>query len=130
MTGSNPRAAVRTVFAADARPVSLGAAGSQQVLLGGPSGEPSPLVLGITRILAGQTSQLIAHDTSEVAYVLAGSGWMVTDTSRQAFAVGDAIVIEALSWHAIQAGDVLVEMLYVFPTSTVPLTWVHNSMMS
>ncbi len=127
MTESPAPASVRTVPTATVQPVSLGAAGSQRVLLGGPSAEPSPQVLGITRILAGQTSQLIAHDTSEVAYVLTGSGWMVTDTSRHPFAAGDAIVIEALSWHAIQAGEVSVEMLYVFPTPTVPPTSVHSS---
>ncbi len=107
--------------------MALGAAGSQRVLLGGGIGEPSPLVLGITSILPGQTSQLIAHDSSEIAYVLTGSGWITTDTFRHPFAAGDAIVIEALSWHAIQAADVAVEMLYVFPTPTIPPTRARDS---
>ena len=127
MTKSAAPTTVRIVPTASVQPVPLGAAGSQRVLLGGAAVGRSPLVLGLTQILAGQTSQLIAHDTSEVAYVLAGSGWMVTDTSRYPFAAGDAIVIDALSWHAIQASDVPVQMLYIFPTPAIPPTRIHRS---
>ena len=128
MTSSVDRApTMRIVTAADVPPIPLGGAGSQQVLLGEPCGDRSPLLMGITTLLPGGTSALIEHDTAEIAYVLSGSGWMVSDRSEHAFTAGDAIFIEARCWHAIRAGGDGVQMLYVFPTPGVPATRVHES---
>lgn len=82
MTGSSPRATVRTVRGAAVAAVPLGVSGSQQLLLGGPTDEPSPHGPRAHSDVAGDTSPLIAHDASEVAYVLGGLGWMVTGGRR------------------------------------------------
>ncbi|MGI8720815.1 MAG: cupin domain-containing protein [Geodermatophilaceae bacterium] len=87
----------------------------------------SPLMMGITTLRPGRTTPLIEHDTAELAYVLSGSGWMVTDTSEHPFEVGDAVLIDARCWHAIRAGADPVRMLYVFPTPTAPPTRTQGS---
>ena len=94
----------------------------QRVLAGRSLDDDSPLLLGVTTVDAHRSSALIEHDTAELAYVLSGSGWMVTDVAEHAFRAGDSILIEAGSWHAIRAGGQAVEMLYVFPTPDVPPT--------
>lgn len=127
MTTNSGRPTIRTVPTDRAKPVSLGDVGSQQLLLGESGATASPMLMGVTLIRPGRTSPLIEHDTAEVAYVLSGSGRMVTDTSEHPFVAGDAILIEARCWHAIRAGDGPVRMLYVFPTPTVPPTRRHHS---
>jgi quercetin dioxygenase-like cupin family protein len=72
------------------------------------------------------TSALIKHETAEVAYVLSGDGWLVTDRAEFPFTPGDGILIETRCWHAIRAGDEPVEMLFVFPTPTVPATQSYS----
>lgn len=116
------RASIRIVPSAAVEPVPLGDVGSQRVLLGEPLGDQSPLLMGVSSVAAGRQSPLIEHDTAEIAYVLKGSGWMVTDTSQHGFVAGDAIVIDARCWHAIRAADDGVEMVYVFPARAVPPT--------
>lgn len=70
----------------------------------------------------GQTSPMIEHDCAEVAYVISGDGWVITDRTAHPFVAGDAILIEARCWHAIRAGQAPVQMLYVFPTPSPPPT--------
>ena len=101
---------------------SLGNAGIQRVLLGEPRGDGSPVLLGVTVIQAGKTSPMIKHDSAEVAYVLSGTGSMVTDTASFPFATGNAILIGEHCWHAIRAGEEQVQMLYVFPGASPPPT--------
>lgn len=115
-----------TVPSSQVPAVPLGEVGAQQVLLGEPRGDGSPLLMGITSLFAGQTSALIEHDTAEIAYVLSGSGWMVGEDSTHPFAAGDAILIDARCAHAIRAGDDDVQMLYVFPTAGVPPTRAYE----
>lgn len=118
MTG--PGIIVSTPSAAEVMP--LGKAGSQQVLLGGSRGDASPMLLGVSHVLAGRRSDLIVHTTAEIAYVVQGSGAMVTDRGMHPFEAGDAILIEAGCWHAIQAGDAGAVMAYAFPQPDVPPT--------
>lgn len=98
------------------------AAGWQQLLLGGARQDGSPLLVGLTRVLSGRRTELIVHTVDEIAYVLEGSGAMATEEDSYAFAAGDAIVIGAGCWHAIEAGDTDVSMLYIFPQPDVPPT--------
>ncbi|WP_424531611.1 cupin domain-containing protein [Sphaerisporangium viridialbum] len=127
MTGEQGRAAptTRVVHASEVPAVPLGDAGTQRVLLGAPHADGSPLLMGISQVLPGRTSALIEHASAEIAYVLSGTGWMVTDTSEHPFGPGDAILIEEGCWHAIRAGEEPVEMVYVFPGSAVPATRAH-----
>ena len=121
------RPKVRVVTSARAPSAPLGDAGSQRVLLGEPCGDVSPMLMGITSLLPDQTSPLLEPDTAEMAYVIAGSGWMIGDGTQYAFTVGDAILIEPRCWHAIRSGNEGVGMLYVFPTAAVPPTRSHTS---
>lgn len=101
----------------------LGSVGVQQVLLGEPCGDNSPMLLGLSTVEAGRTSPLIEHDTAEVAYVTVGTGAMVTDRDEQPFAPGDAILIDAHCWHAIRAdAETRVQMVFAFPTPELPPT--------
>lgn len=118
---------MRVVTSARVPSAPLGDAGSQRVLLGEPCGDDSPMLMGITSLLPDQTSPLIEHDTAEIAYVIAGSGWMFGEGTEYAFTVGDAILIKPRCWHAIRAGNEGVEMLYVFPTAVVPPTRSRTS---
>jgi quercetin dioxygenase-like cupin family protein len=116
---------MRIVHASEIPALPLGQVGSQRVLLGAPRADGSPLLMGISHVHPERTSPLIEHDSAEIAYVLSGTGWMVTDESEHPFAPGDAILIEQGCWHAIRADQEPVEMLYVFPGSTVPATRTH-----
>lgn len=106
--------------------VPLGESGTQRVMVRATCGDRNELLMGISSLPAGHRSPLIEHDLIEVAYVLGGSGWMVTDNAEHPFAAGQAIVIAARCWHSIRAGAD-VEMLFVFPTSSVPPTRKHES---
>lgn len=119
MTGTG---ATRVVPAAAAAVVRLGDAATQHVLLGGARDDGSPLLLGLTVVGPGRTTALIEHDIAEVAYVLAGSGWMVTDVDALPFSAGDAVLIEPRGWHAIRAGEEEVRMVFVFPAPAPPPT--------
>lgn len=118
----NPSRPGVLVATPDGAPTSLGDVGWQQLLLGGGRGDGSPMLVGLTRVLAGQCSELIAHTVDEVAYVVEGTGAMVTDRDRHPFTAGDAILISAGSWHAIEAAGAGVSMLYAFPCPDVPPT--------
>lgn len=124
MRAEHAQPTIWTVSKADTPAAPLGDVGDQHVLLGGREVGGSPLRLGVSLVRAGLTSPLILHDTAEVAYVLDGSGWMVTDTTQHSFTAGDAILIEAGCWHAVRAGETAVQMVYVFPTPT-PITRTH-----
>lgn len=107
--------------------VNLGESGRQHVLLGGGQNDGSPILVGVTVVVTGQTTELIEHDTTEAAFVLAGKGWLVTDEDELPFGPGDAVLIGAHRWHAIRASTDEVRMLYVFPTSDVPPTRTMGS---
>jgi len=113
---------VRTCNVEDVPVVEVGAGVRQRVLAGGSRSDGSPLLVGVTTVEAHRTSRSIEHDTAELAYVLSGSGWMVTDVAEHPFRPGDSILIDARCWHAIRAGDTAVEMVYVFPSPDVPPT--------
>lgn len=113
---------IRVRHGDDAPGVEVAQGVVQRVLAGRSLDDDSPLLLGVTTVASHVTSGLIEHDTAELAYVLSGSGWMVTDVAEHPFRPGDSILIAAGSWHAIRAGEQAVEMLYVFPTPEVPPT--------
>lgn len=122
MTPDRDGPTIHTCHRDDVPAVEVGEGVVQRVLTGRSREDGSPLLLGVTTVDAHRTSRLIEHDTAELAYVLAGSGWMVTDTAQHPFRTGDSILIDARGWHAIQAGEETVEMLYVFPADDVPPT--------
>lgn len=102
--------------------IQLDGGGSQRVLLGAPLADGSPIMLGITRVPPGGITSLIEHETAEVAFVVTGTGAIVTDDGQHDFGPGAALLIEAHCWHAIRAGDEGVTMVYGFPSSSAPPT--------
>jgi hypothetical protein len=68
---AQPSPTVHVIHEMEVAQTALGQAGSQQILLGAPRDDQSPLLFGVTRVRAGRTTQLIEHDTAEVAYVIA-----------------------------------------------------------
>jgi gentisate 1,2-dioxygenase len=125
MSGQVTQPTIRTIRAADVPAALLGTAGVQHVLFGTPRADDSPILMGVSQVRPGMTTALIQHDTAELAYVVSGEGYIVTDRAEFPFAPRDGILIESGCWHAIRAGDEPVEMLFVFPTPTAPDTRVH-----
>lgn len=124
-SGKTTSPTIRVVPAAGVPAVVVTDGVVQRVLVGQPRADGSPLLLGITTVTAGATSALIEHDTAELAYVLAGTGEMVTHGGTHPFGPGDSLLIEPRCWHAIHAFDETVEMLFVFPTPSAPPTRHH-----
>jgi mannose-6-phosphate isomerase-like protein (cupin superfamily) len=128
MTAQAPRAPQVLVVAEESIPiVVLGGRGTQAVLLGAERGDGSPLLLGITKVFPGCTTDLIRHETAEIAYVLEGFGAIVMDEGSASFSPGSAILIEAGCWHAIRADEEQVSMIFSFPSAEAPRTERWNS---
>lgn len=124
MTGSPERGgpAVRVVHETSIPETPLNGAGSQRVLLGTPRGDDSPILVGVTRVNGGCTTELIEHDVAEFAYVVSGAGVLLTDRSEHPFGPGSALLIDARCWHAICADEREVVMLFGFPCPYLPAT--------
>lgn len=124
MTGSPERGGptVRVVRETSIQETPLNGAGSQRVLLGTPRGDGSPILVGLTRVDGGCTTELIEHDVAEFAYVISGGGVLVTDRSEHPFGPGSALLIDARCWHAIRAHEREVVMLFGFPCPDIPAT--------
>lgn len=127
VTASEGSPTIRCVSGAQTAATPLGRAGVQRVLLGASRCDGSPLLMGVSEVRPSLTTPLIQHDSAEIAYVLDGAGSMITDDAEHPFVRGDAILIEAGCWRAIRAAQQPVEMLFVFPSRTVPPTRIHPS---
>lgn len=103
--------------------------GWQKIFLGAHALTTSPLVMGLTHQRPYLRSPLICHETSEICFIVRGSGMMVTDEQEHYFEPGDALHIEPGCWHAIKTEAEEVEMVYVFPDSGLPATreWTEES---
>lgn len=130
MSGDPGSPTIHTQSAFEVPAADVGEGVAQRVLAGRPRGDESPLLLGITTVSPHCTSRLIEHDTAELAYVLSGSGLIVTEITEHPFQAGDSIMIDAGCWHAIRALEEPVEMLYVFPSPDAPPTRQHPSQLA
>ncbi|MGI8968503.1 MAG: cupin domain-containing protein [Chloroflexota bacterium] len=65
----------------------------------------------------------VAHETEEVAYVVAGAGELRLDDEIVQFKRGDALLIPPGVWHAVvNTGDEDVVMVFGFPHPDYPPT--------
>lgn len=79
--------------------------------------------LGYSVFTPGTEMTMVSHTVEEVAYVVAGSGEIRTETAASPFAAGDAIHIAPHIWHAVvNTGNVDVIMVFGFPHPTYPPT--------
>lgn len=109
---------VRTIALEDVPRIDLpGGSWSRMVVLGDAAS------LGYSVFTPGTTTDPVAHETEEVAYVLSGSGELRLDDGVVAFKAGDGLLIPAGVWHAVantSAEDVA--MVFGFPFPTYPPT--------
>ena len=114
---------VRTVALDEVPPIPLpGGSWSRMVLdsqtLGGNSSS-----LGYSVFAPGSLTAMVAHETEEVAYVVAGSGELRLDGASVPFTAGHGLFVPAGTWHAVAntgAEDVI--MVFGFPHPEYPPT--------
>lgn len=79
--------------------------------------------LGYSVFTAKTELQSVAHETEEVAYVVAGAGELRLDDEIVQFQRGDALLIPPRVWHAVvNTGDEDVVMVFGFPHPDYPPT--------
>ena len=121
MTGSGGRVRVVPLEAVEATPLPNGS-WSRMVL----TGERVPGIrgsLGYSVFTPGTETAMVAHETEETAFVIAGRGELHTEEGGVAFAAGEAVHIPARLWHAVvNTGDEEVVMIFGFPSPGYPPT--------
>jgi quercetin dioxygenase-like cupin family protein len=79
--------------------------------------------LGYSVFRPDSETAMVAHQTEEVAFVVAGTGELRLDRSAVAFAAGDALHIPAGLWHRVaNTGEADVVMVFGFPYPDYPPT--------
>ncbi len=79
--------------------------------------------LGYSVFTPGTEMTMVSHEVEEVAYVVAGTGEIRTETETSSFRAGDAIHIAPRVWHAVvNTGNEDVIMVFGFPYPAYPPT--------
>lgn len=79
--------------------------------------------LGYSVFQPGAVLSMVSHEVEEVAYVVAGSGELRTDSDAVPFTAGDSIHIPPGLWHAVaNTGTEQVIMVFGFPHPAYPPT--------
>ena len=79
--------------------------------------------LGYSVFTPGTVTGMVAHEVEEVAYVLAGTGELRTDSDPAPFAAGQALHIPPGQWHAVaNIGSEDLVMVFAFPYPDYPPT--------
>ena len=79
--------------------------------------------LGYSVFTPGTATGMVAHEVEEIAFVLAGSGEIRTDTDPAPFRAGQALHIPPGLWHAVvNTGAEDVVMVFGFPHPAYPPT--------
>lgn len=79
--------------------------------------------LGYSVFTPGTVTGMVSHEHEEVAWVLAGTGELRTDSEAVPFAAGQAIHIPPHVWHAVaNTGDQDMVMVFGFPYPGYPPT--------
>ena len=113
---------VRVVPLEDVPPIELsGGSWSRVILTGERVGSAS--ALGFSSFAPGSETAMLAHETEELAYVLAGSGQLRLDDDDVPYGPGSALYIPAGVWHAVvNTGPEAVAMVFCFPHPDYPPT--------
>lgn len=79
--------------------------------------------LGYSVFQPGTNLSMVSHEVEEVAFVVAGTGELRTDTGAVLFTAGDSIHIPPGLWHAVaNTGAEPVIMVFGFPYPAYPPT--------
>jgi quercetin dioxygenase-like cupin family protein len=79
--------------------------------------------LGYSVFTPGSVTAMVAHETEEVAYVVAGSGELRLDGESVPFAAGHGLFVPPGTWHAVaNTGSQDVIMVFGFPHPEYPPT--------
>jgi quercetin dioxygenase-like cupin family protein len=98
-----------------------GGSWSRVILTGDRVGSGS--ALGVSSFAARTATDMLAHETEELAYVLSGSGELRLDDGRVPYGPGSALYIPPGVWHAVvNTGDETVTMVFAFPHPDYPPT--------
>jgi quercetin dioxygenase-like cupin family protein len=87
-------------------------------LLGSNPAEGADMVMGVARVLPGQTLQPHRHAQPETYFTLAGSGTVTIDGVRHEVSAGTLLFIPGDAEHGIRNdGDEELQILYAFATA-------------
>ena len=93
------------------------------MVLNGKSLQRNASSLGYSVFTPGCVTAMVAHQTEEVAYVVAGSGELRVEGESVPFAAGQGVFVPAGVWHAVaNTGAEDVVMVFGFPHPDYPPT--------
>ena len=114
---------VRTISLDDVEPIPLPGGSWSKMVLNGKSLERNASSLGYSVFTPGCVTTMVAHQTEEVAYVVAGSGELRVEGESVPFAAGQGVFVPAGVWHAVaNTGAEDVVMVFGFPHPDYPPT--------
>jgi quercetin dioxygenase-like cupin family protein len=121
--GAVERAAVKTVDLEDVEQIPLPGGSWSRMVLNQKSLGANSSSLGYSVFTPGCVTAMVAHETEEVAFVLAGTGELRLDSENVPFAGGQGLFVPAGVWHAVaNTGDEDVVMVFGFPHPDYPPT--------
>ena len=114
---------VRTISLDNVEPIPLPGGSWSKMVLNGKSLQGNSSSLGYSVFTPGCVTAMVAHQTEEVAYVVAGSGELRVEGEAVPFAAGQGIFVPAGVWHAVaNTGAENVVMVFGFPHPDYPPT--------
>ncbi len=121
--GAVEREAVKTVDLEDVEQIPLPGGSWSRMVLNQKSLGANSSSLGYSVFTPGCVTAMVAHETEEVAFVLAGTGELRLDSENVPFAAGQGLFVPAGVWHAVaNTGDEDVVMVFGFPHPDYPPT--------
>jgi quercetin dioxygenase-like cupin family protein len=120
---------IRIVPIAEVAPISLPRGSWTKMLVTGEQVGTNTCSLGYSTFTPGTATDIVAHETEELAYVIAGSGELRRDAGEAVpFRAGDAMFIARDAWHAVvNTGSEDVTMVCVFAHPDYPPTKRYTS---
>ncbi len=120
--------AVKTVRLQDVEPIPLPGGSWSRMILTDKTLQENSVSLGYSVFTPGCVTAMVAHETEEVAYVLAGSGELRLEDEQVSFAAGEGLFVPAGVWHAVaNTGGEDVVMVFGFPHPDYPPTERRDS---
>jgi quercetin dioxygenase-like cupin family protein len=113
---------VRAIPLSDVLPIELpGGSWSRVMLTGARVG--SATSMGVSSFAPGTATAMLAHESEELAFVVAGEGELRLDDGTLAYGPGTALYIPARVWHAVvNTGPEPVTMVFAFAYPDYPPT--------
>lgn len=126
--GAVEGSAAVTVSLEDVEPIPLPGGSWSRMVLNDKSLSGNGASLGYSVFTPGCVTSMVAHQTEEIAYVVAGSGELRLDGASVPFRRGQGLHVRAGVWHAVaNTGDEDVVMVFGFPHPDYPPTERRDS---